>query len=80
MDMSDPEIQFDVRGVCNHCTAALERLHRQLLPPVEREQEAEDFRPIEAERQGRGAVLQRVGIKLARCLLKAFIRLNARSR
>ena len=37
MDTTDPEIRFDSGGVCNHCTAALERIRRQVLPPVERE-------------------------------------------
>jgi len=37
MDTSDPEIVFDADGVCNHCTAALERMRRQLLEPAERE-------------------------------------------
>lgn len=36
MDTSDPEIQFDANGICNHCTAAIERIKRQLLPPDER--------------------------------------------
>ena len=35
MDMTDPEIRFDSGGVCNHCTAALERIRRQVLSPVE---------------------------------------------
>jgi N-acetyl sugar amidotransferase len=36
MDTSDPEIEFDGQGYCNHCTAALERMRRQLLPPDQR--------------------------------------------
>ena len=36
MDTSDPEIRFNEQGQCNHCTAALDRMHRQLLPPPER--------------------------------------------
>ena len=36
MDTSDPEIQFDANGICNHCTAAIERINKQLLPPAER--------------------------------------------
>lgn len=36
MDTSDPEIEFDEQGVCNHCRAAQERLARQLLPPEQR--------------------------------------------
>lgn len=35
MDTTDPEIRFDEVGICNHCTAALERIRQQLLPPVE---------------------------------------------
>lgn len=38
MDTSDPEIQFDVNGICNHCTEALKRIKNHLLPPVIREQ------------------------------------------
>jgi len=37
MDTSDPEIRFGGQGVCNHCTAAIERMHNQLLPHDERE-------------------------------------------
>lgn len=37
MDTSDPEIDFDTEGRCNHCTEALERMKTQLLPPEERE-------------------------------------------
>jgi len=36
MDTSDPEIQFNEQGHCNHCTAALDRMRRELLPPRER--------------------------------------------
>lgn len=36
MDTSEPEIKFDANGFCNHCTAALERLRKELLPPKER--------------------------------------------
>jgi N-acetyl sugar amidotransferase len=36
MDTTDPQIVFDENGVCNHCTAALERMRQQLLPPEER--------------------------------------------
>ena len=36
MDTTDPDIRFDSEGVCNHCTAALERIRRQVLPLVER--------------------------------------------
>jgi len=37
MDTTDPDITFDGNGVCNHCTAALERIEKQLLPAGERE-------------------------------------------
>jgi N-acetyl sugar amidotransferase len=37
MDTTDPQIEFDAQGYCNHCTAALERMRRQLLPPPERD-------------------------------------------
>jgi N-acetyl sugar amidotransferase len=36
MDTSDSQIFFDGDGNCNHCTAALDRMQRQLLPPAER--------------------------------------------
>lgn len=36
MDTSDPAIQFDGEGHCNHCTRALARLARQVLAPPER--------------------------------------------
>lgn len=36
MDTTDPEISFDPDGRCSHCTEALERIRRQLLPPAER--------------------------------------------
>jgi len=37
MDTTDPDIHFDENGFCNHCTAALERIDKQLLPGEERE-------------------------------------------
>lgn len=37
MDTTDPAIQFDASGHCNHCSAALLRIERQLLPAAERE-------------------------------------------
>jgi N-acetyl sugar amidotransferase len=37
MDTSEPEIQFDRDGICNHCTAAVARFRSQLLPPEERQ-------------------------------------------
>lgn len=50
MDTSDPEIVFDADGVCNHCTAALKRMQRQLLPPPEREAALQGLvRKIKAE-------------------------------
>lgn len=53
MDTSDPEIVFDQDGVCNHCTAALERMKTQLLPPAERERALQ--RLVEAVRKdGKG--------------------------
>ncbi|MDN3511645.1 MAG: N-acetyl sugar amidotransferase [Candidatus Jettenia sp. CY-1] len=36
MDTSDPDIQFDANGICNHCTTAIERIGKQLLPQSER--------------------------------------------
>ncbi len=37
MDTTDPEIQFNENGICNHCTAAFARMKSQLLPLQERE-------------------------------------------
>lgn len=37
MDTSDPNIQFDSQGICNHCTAALERIKKDQWPAAERE-------------------------------------------
>jgi N-acetyl sugar amidotransferase len=54
MDTSDPEICFDEHGVCNHCTAAIERMHRQLLPGEERERAlAELVERIKLEGRGK---------------------------
>lgn len=36
MDTTDPDIQFDERGYCNHCRAALSRIAKQLLPTAQR--------------------------------------------
>lgn len=36
MDTSDPRIRFDAAGICHHCTACLERMADQLLPPDQR--------------------------------------------
>lgn len=43
MDTTDPEIRFDAGGVCNHCTAAMERIRRQVLPPVEQKAALDDL-------------------------------------
>lgn len=43
MDTTDPEIQFDSDGVCNHCSSATQRLNQQLLPSPQREQELESI-------------------------------------
>jgi N-acetyl sugar amidotransferase len=37
MDTSDPAITFDAHGICNHCTAAIQRFEDQLLEPSERQ-------------------------------------------
>lgn len=37
MDTTDPLIEFDDNGFCNHCTAAIARLKKQILPPGERD-------------------------------------------
>ena len=38
MDTTDPHIEFDAGGVCNHCRRYDRLVQRLLLPPVEREQ------------------------------------------
>lgn len=43
MDTTDPGIRFDEQGSCNHCTAAIERMRTQLLPPRERELALQDL-------------------------------------
>lgn len=43
MDTSDPDIEFDDTGVCNHCRAAEKRLRQQLLPRAERETALRDL-------------------------------------
>jgi len=37
MDTSDPEINFDKQGVCNHCTTAIERIRNQIFQYEARE-------------------------------------------
>jgi N-acetyl sugar amidotransferase len=37
MDTTDPEIQFDAHGRCNHCVAAVARMEQQLYSPLERD-------------------------------------------
>lgn len=54
MDTSDPEIQFDANGICNHCTAAIERIKNQLLPPDERKKALEEMvEKIKTEGKGK---------------------------
>jgi N-acetyl sugar amidotransferase len=36
MDTTDPEIVFDEKGICNHCTTYLELLDKHILPEPER--------------------------------------------
>lgn len=36
MDTTDPEIEFDHEGNCNHCKQAIERIGKQILPCEER--------------------------------------------
>ncbi len=38
MDTSDPDIRFDEKGYCNHCTEGLATLRRVLLPSPQREE------------------------------------------
>jgi N-acetyl sugar amidotransferase len=37
MDTTDPDIQFDAEGHCNHCRAWFARAEREVLPPAQRE-------------------------------------------
>ncbi|MHA2301624.1 MAG: N-acetyl sugar amidotransferase, partial [Candidatus Thorarchaeota archaeon] len=37
MDTTDPKIQFDERGICNHCTEYLAKMDQILLPKKDRE-------------------------------------------
>lgn len=54
MDTSDPEITFDDAGVCNHCSAALERMDRELLPASQRQRALQDLvDKIKAEGNGK---------------------------
>ena len=54
MDTSDPDIYFDEQGRCNHCTEALERMSRTLLPAAERQHALQRLvNLIKAEGQGK---------------------------
>ncbi len=53
MDTTDPRITFDAAGVCNHCTACLERIAAQLLP-LDARQQALDRLVDLITREGRG--------------------------
>ena len=53
MDTSDPEITFDGQGRCNHCTAAIERMSRELLPPAARREAMERLAEV-VRAEGRG--------------------------
>ncbi len=53
MDTTDPEIVFDSEGNCNHCTAALERMRVQILPPAKREEALESL-TAKIREEGRG--------------------------
>lgn len=53
MDTSDPGIEFDEQGICNHCRAAAHRLRRQLLPPARR-RDAFDRLIADVKAAGRG--------------------------
>lgn len=54
MDTSDPDIEFDADGICNHCTTAIQRMKDQLLPPVERERALHELvEKVKAEGKGK---------------------------
>jgi N-acetyl sugar amidotransferase len=53
MDTSDPEITFDRQGRCNHCSAAIQRMSRELLPPVARREAMERLAEL-VRAEGRG--------------------------
>ena len=43
MDISDPEIQFNSEGYCNHCEDALERKETQWFPTIEGERKLKEI-------------------------------------
>ncbi len=43
MDTTDPKIQFDENGICNHCTNYLARAEKVLLPPERREAKLKEY-------------------------------------
>jgi len=53
MDTTDPEIQFDENGFCNHCRG-YEALAQRLLIPESKRQEALDRLVIEIKAKGKG--------------------------
>ncbi|MHA2602279.1 MAG: N-acetyl sugar amidotransferase [Candidatus Thorarchaeota archaeon SMTZ1-83] len=53
MDTSDPEIEFDENGVCNHCRGYFSRLERYILPPEERQVELKHIL-AEIKEKGKG--------------------------
>lgn len=53
MDTTEPAIIFAADGTCNHCTAALERIKKQILPPLERRQSLQQLVEL-VKKEGRG--------------------------
>ncbi len=53
MDTTDPAIQFDKDGVCNHCTSFLEKKDQILLPETERKEKLDQF-ILECKEWGKG--------------------------
>ena len=53
MDTSDPDIDFDADGNCNHCSGALQRFKEQLLPSRERQAALDDL-VAKIRNEGRG--------------------------
>ncbi|MGB0383229.1 MAG: N-acetyl sugar amidotransferase [Ardenticatenaceae bacterium] len=53
MDTTDPEIEFDKDGLCNHCRAYEKRAQQTILPEVEREKALEQL-VAEIKSKGKG--------------------------
>ncbi|GAI03242.1 unnamed protein product, partial [marine sediment metagenome] len=43
MDTSDPDIEFDENGICNHCKGYDEVVKKNILPQEERKKELQNL-------------------------------------